>query len=111
MKQVGSRVVAADGVATRAIDDGVHVVANGERLFEQGFVGADALDWQHRALNLSNGRVAVGGGEPAGITNLPARVAVETSFVEDDIDLIACCGDGNALAVFDDGEDFGTGSG
>ncbi len=83
------------------------LVADGQRLLEQGLVRADALDGQNAALNFGDGGVAVGGGEPAGIADLSAGVAVEAGLIEDDIDLIACSGGGNAYAVLDDGEDFG----
>ena len=43
VEQVGSGVVAADGVAAVSIDYGADVVADGEGLLEGGLVGADAL--------------------------------------------------------------------
>ncbi len=43
VEQVRAGVVAADGVAAFAVDDGVDVIADGERLLEQGLVRADAL--------------------------------------------------------------------
>ena len=60
VEQVRSGVVAADGIAALAIDDGVDTVAEGQRLLEQSLVGADALDGQHATLNLGGGCVAVG---------------------------------------------------
>ena len=106
VQQVRAGVVAADGVAALAIDHGVDAVAHGQRLLEQGLVGADALHRQHAALNLGDGRVAVRRGEPAGIARLPAGVAVEAGLVEDDIDLVARSGGGNARAVLHDGQNF-----
>ena len=43
VEQVRAGVIAPDGVAALAIDDGVDVVADGERLLEHGFVRAHAL--------------------------------------------------------------------
>ncbi len=107
VEQVRAGVVALDGVAARAIDYGVDVIADSEVLLEDGFVGADSLDGKNAAGDLGDGGVAVGGGEPAGVADLAAGVAIEAGVIEDDFDLIAGFGGGNTDAVFDDGEDFG----
>ena len=109
VEQVRAGVVAADGVAALAVDDGVDVIADGEGLLEDGLVRADALHGQDAAGDFGDGGVAVGRGEPAGVADLAAGVAVEAGVVEDDFDLVAGAGCGNADAVFDDGEDFGVG--
>ena len=109
MQQVRAGVVAADGVAARAVDDGVDVIADSEVLLEHGFVRAHALHGQNAAGDLGDGGVAVGGSEPAGIADLAAGVAVEAGVVEDDFDLFAGFGCGNTDAVLDDGEDFAVG--
>ena len=107
VQQVRAGVVAPDGVAALAVDDGVDVVADSEVLLEDGLVGADALHGKNAAGDFGDGGVAVRRGEPAGVADLAAGVAVEAGVVEDDFDLIAGFGGGNADAVFDDGEDFG----
>ncbi len=92
MQQVRAGVIAADGVAACAIDDGVDVVADRKRLLEQGFVRADALHGKNAAGDFGDGGVAIGRGEPAGVADLAAGVAVEAGVVEDDFDLIAAVG-------------------
>ena len=87
VEQVRAGVIAADGVAALAIDDGVDVVADGQRLLEHGLVGAHALHGKNAAGDFGDGGVAVGGGEPAGVADLAAGVAVEAGVVEDDFDL------------------------
>ena len=89
VEQVGAGVVAADGVAALAIHHGAHVIADGKRLLEQSLVRAYALHRQHAALNLGDGRIPVGRGEPAGIARLPAGVAVEAGLIEHNFDQIA----------------------
>ncbi len=109
VKQVRAGVVAADGVAALGVDYGADVIAHCQVLLEQGLVGANALHGKHAALNFGDGRVAVGGGEPAGVAGLPAGVAVEAGLVEHHLDLVASRGGGNARAVLHDGQDFGAG--
>ena len=60
VQQVRAGVVAADGVAAVGIDDGVDVVAEGQRLLEQSLVGADTLDGEDAAGNFGDSRVAIG---------------------------------------------------
>ena len=111
MEQVRAGVVAADGVAALTIDDGAHVVANGQRLLEQGLVRADALHGQNAAVNLGDGRVAVGGGE-AGQYRPSVRLNRRRSWSgrgrhrPDRRPLAA----GTPSAVFDDGQHFGAGA-
>ena len=109
VEQVGAGVVAADGVAALAVDDGVDAVADGEVALEHGLVRADALNGQDAAGDFGDGFVAIGGGEPAGIADLAAGVAVEAGVIENDLDLLAGFGRGHADAVFHDGEDFAVG--
>ena len=111
VEKVRAGVVAADGVATLAVDDGVDAVADGEIALEDGLVRADALHGKHATGDFGNGFVPIGGGEPAGVADLAAGVAVEAGVVEDDLDLLAGFGRGNADAVFHDGEDFAVGRG
>ncbi len=92
VQQVRAGVVALDVVAPRAVDDGVHVIADCKVLLKDGFVRADALHRQHAAGNLGDGGVAVGRGEPAGVADLAAGVAVEAGVVENDFNLIAGLG-------------------
>jgi hypothetical protein len=44
VEEVGSGVVAADGVAAFSVHYSADVVTDGQGFLEQGFVGADALD-------------------------------------------------------------------
>ena len=111
VQQVGSRVVAPDGVAAVLIDNRSYMVADGQRLLEQGLVGADALHRQHAALDFGDARVAVRRGEPAGVARLTAGVAVEAGLVENHVHQVARGGGGNAYAVFHDSQDFGAWNG
>ena len=107
VQQMRAGVVALDGVAAHAVDDGVDVVAEGKILLEDGFVRAHALHGQDAAGDFGDGEVAVGRGEAAGVADLSAGVAIEAGLVEHHIDGIAGFGCRNADAVFHDGEDFG----
>ena len=109
VQQVGSGVIAADGVTAIAIDDSVDVVAHGERLFEHGLVGADALHRKNAAGYLSHGSVPVQSQKNAGVANLATGVAVEAGVIEHDFDFVACHCGGSTETVFHDGENFGVG--
>ena len=111
VQQVGSGVIAADGVAAGLIDHGIDAIPNHQRLLEQSLVGAHALHRQHAARDLGHGRIAVGRGKPAGIARLPAGVAVEAGLVENHVDLVASLRGGNAHAVLHNGQDFCAGGG
>jgi hypothetical protein len=50
VEQMRAGVIALDGVAAHAVDDGVDVVADGQVLLEDGFVGAHALHGQVQPL-------------------------------------------------------------
>ena len=56
VEQVRAGVVAADGVAALAVDDGVDVVADGEVALEHGLVRAHALHGKHAAGDFGDGR-------------------------------------------------------
>jgi len=57
---VSSGVVAANGVAALAIDDGADVVTDGQGELEQSLVGADALHGEHAAGDFGDGGVPIG---------------------------------------------------
>ena len=88
---------------------GVDVVADSQRLLEDGFVCADSLHGKNAAGDFGDGVVAVRRDEPTGVADLAAGVAIEAGVVENDFDLIAGRGGRHADAVFHDGEHFGVG--
>ncbi len=88
MQQVSAGVIAARGVAICGIDHGVDLIADSDRLADDGAVREHSLHRLESAGHFRDDAVVVGGIEPAGVADLTAGVGVEAGLVEHDFHLL-----------------------